>query len=82
VRLSASSARRLPAAAKANDWETVRQMLREHGPTIVNSVDKGGSSIIHWAIRHGNTQFAKVRLEHVHRSSYTGRPQLSPLTAL
>lgn len=36
-------------------------MLREHGSAIINSVDKGGCSIIHWAIRHGNTELAKVR---------------------
>jgi len=62
-RLAVCSVRRLPAAAKAEDWEGVRQMLREHGSAIINSVDKGGCSIIHWAIRHGNTEFAKVRLQ-------------------
>jgi hypothetical protein len=72
-RLAVCSVRRLPAAAKAEDWEAVRQMLREYGAAIINSVDMGGCSIIHWAIRHGNTEFAKVRLPATD-GSQTARP--------
>jgi len=54
---------RIPQAAADNDWEKVRQHIRELGPEAINSRDAGGSTVLHWAIRFGKTPFVKELLE-------------------
>jgi len=51
----------LPKCASQNDWEKVRQLLRELGMEAIDSRDSGGCTVMHWAVRYGKTQFVKVR---------------------
>lgn len=54
---------RLPKCASQNDWEKVRQLLRELGMEAIDSCDSGGCTVMHWAVRYGKTQFVKEMLE-------------------
>lgn len=54
---------RVPDAARNNDWESVRVLLYELGPSAIDCRDDTGSNLLHWAIRYGKTRLMKELLE-------------------
>jgi len=45
--------------ARTKDWDAVAMLLHELGPSVLQGTDEYGSTVLHWAIRHGHVQFAK-----------------------
>ena len=74
--LTVAEARRLPAAAEANNAGAVRLMLEAGWP--VNAL-AGGASALHWAGFHGNAGMARAILRHspsleLEDAKFHGRP--------